>query len=128
LDGGVFLAGRYVFEAIDHTDWTGFRERFEAKGRLSGFVKALPAWALANPASVLIGAAHKLGRDAGSRGEERPAAVQDKALPRTRRSARVLPGEVLQGAACGLLVLDDALRIVAANERFWQGASAPAAK
>lgn len=32
LDGGVFLAGRYVFEAIDHTDWTAFREQFEAKG------------------------------------------------------------------------------------------------
>ena len=60
LDGGLYLSGRFVFEAMEHTDWGAFRELFEAKGRLTGFVKALPTWAIANPASVLVGAARRL--------------------------------------------------------------------
>jgi glucokinase len=120
LDGGLFLGGRYIFEAIDHTDWIAFRERFEAKGRLTGFVRSLPTWAVANPASVLIGAARKLAGELGEPGRRGVAAS-----PAVVRQPRDLAREVLQGAVCGLLVLDRDLRIVAGNDRFWQGASAP---
>jgi glucokinase len=104
LDGGVVLSGRYVFETIDHTDWAGFRERFEAKGRLADFVKALPTWALANPASVLIGAARQLSLAVAQTDAPSPAAGGERAM--VGAPARGLAREVLNGAVCGLLVLD----------------------
>lgn len=35
----------------------GFRERFEAKGRLSAFVKSIPTKLIVNPDAALLGAA-----------------------------------------------------------------------
>ncbi|MEO6341040.1 MAG: glucokinase, partial [Caulobacteraceae bacterium] len=121
LTGGVFLTGRYIFEAIDHTDWAAFRRRFEAKGRLTGFVKALPTWALANPASVLIGAARKLSM-VESAPQTRSVVA---ARPTAKASKRGTTSDVVQGAVCGLLLLDRDLKIIGANSRFWKGASTP---
>ncbi|WP_165842773.1 glucokinase [Phenylobacterium deserti] len=126
IDGGVFLTGRFLFEAHDQADWAGFRKRFEAKGRLSHFVKGVPTWALANPGSVLTGAARKLvielaldsGRSAQAQADADPAPIVS--LP-----PQVEAQELLDGAAAGLLVLNPDLSIAASNDRFWVGSSAP---
>ena len=124
IDGGVFLTGRFVFEAHEHADWRDFRRRFEAKGRLGGYVRALPTWALTNPGAVLTGVARRLGQSSPDQGD-RPAPA-----PATRSAALpdAFADDVLEGAATGLLVLDSELKIVASNARFWNGASAPEAR
>ncbi len=120
IDGGVFLTGRFIFEAHDHADWSAFRKRFEQKGRLSHFVRGLPTWALTNPGSVLTGVARKLASSVPSRGGAAAALDSPQARP-----ALHLAEELLAGAATGLLVLAPDLSIVASNERFWEGSSAP---
>jgi signal transduction histidine kinase/glucokinase/ActR/RegA family two-component response regulator len=122
IDGGVFLTGRFVFEAHEHADWDAFRTRFEAKGRLAAFVQALPTWALTNPGSVLTGVARRLSQ-AGPAKPARRRAAPKPAEP----TPEALAADVLEGAATGLLVLDADLRILASNARFWEGSSAPQA-
>lgn len=132
---GVFLTGRAVIEAQDQLGVSRFRERFEAKGRLSGVVARLPVWAVVNPGAVLIGAARRLTTDQ-ARAESPllipPAAV--KAAPPSpparaadRRLVRRLGQPLLDAVASGLLVVDSDLNIVASNARFWAGSAAPAA-
>src|SRR5690606_30515174 len=90
IDGGVFLTGRFVFEAHEHADWTGFRRRFEAKGRLADYVRALPTWALTNPGAVLNGVARRLAQAA-------PAA-SPRARPRPAPAVAAAPAPALAPA------------------------------
>ena len=55
--GGVFVAGGIAPRIIDILEKSPFRERFEAKGRLSGFTKAIPTHVILHPHTALIGAA-----------------------------------------------------------------------
>lgn len=132
---GVFLTGRAVIEAQDQLGVSRFRERFEAKGRLSGVVARLPVWAVVNPGAVLIGAARKLTTDS-ARAEAPllipPAPVKSAkatppARPADRRLVRRLGQPLLDAVASGLLVVDSNLNIVASNDRFWAGSAAPEA-
>lgn len=55
--GGVYLAGGLV-EGVESFLTNGaFRERFEAKGRLSGFVETIPTRLVTQPHTALLGAA-----------------------------------------------------------------------
>ncbi|KQS54394.1 hypothetical protein ASG17_12235 [Brevundimonas sp. Leaf363] len=108
---GVYMVGRFVLEAHDLLEGSTFRTRFEDKGRLSTVVRALPTWAVVNPAAVLIGAARHLHEH-----DETPlaATVPETSAPDVRIGA-------IEGADIGLLVLDQDGRITQANSHFWSG-------
>jgi len=55
--GGVFIAGGIAPRIVDLLDKSGFRERFEAKGRLSDYTRDIPTHVVMNPHTALIGAA-----------------------------------------------------------------------
>jgi glucokinase len=55
--GGVFIAGGIAPRIVDLLDQGPFRARFEAKGRLGDYVKAIPTHVVMNPHTALIGAA-----------------------------------------------------------------------
>lgn len=55
--GGVLIAGGIAGRIESCLMQGGFRERFEAKGRLSSFVKSIPTKLIVNPDAALLGAA-----------------------------------------------------------------------
>lgn len=55
--GGVLIAGGIAAKIESYLSHGGFRERFEAKGRLSPFVKSIPTRLIVNPHAALLGAA-----------------------------------------------------------------------
>jgi glucokinase len=55
--GGVYIAGGIAEKIGTFLDQSPFRARFEAKGRLSPFVKAIPTKLIVNPDVALLGAA-----------------------------------------------------------------------
>ena len=55
--GGVLLAGGIAAKIEPHLMQGAFRERFEAKGRLSSFVKSIPTKLIVNSRAALLGAA-----------------------------------------------------------------------
>lgn len=55
--GGVLIAGGIAGKIEPILMQSAFRERFEAKGRLSPFVKAIPTRLIVNPDAALLGAA-----------------------------------------------------------------------
>jgi glucokinase len=55
--GGVFIAGGIAPRIIDLLEEGTFRERFESKGRLSDYTRAIPTHVVMNPHTALIGAA-----------------------------------------------------------------------
>lgn len=55
--GGVFIAGGIAPRIIDLIEHSAFRTRFEAKGRLGDYTKAIPTHVVMNPHTALIGAA-----------------------------------------------------------------------
>ncbi|MBO9708499.1 MAG: glucokinase [Caulobacter sp.] len=55
--GGVFIAGGIAPRIIDILEQGPFRSRFESKGRLSDYTKAIPTHVVMNPHTALIGAA-----------------------------------------------------------------------
>ena len=59
------LAGGYVTGGVaeklgGHLAKGGFRERFDAKGRFEGYMRAIPTWLVQDPYAALIGAASQL--------------------------------------------------------------------
>jgi len=128
---GVIIAGRFIAEAHEGVEQSRFRERFEAKGRLTGMVQGLPTWGVVSRASVLTGMARHLIDTLAENPElaglpqtwMAPAAATAPA-PRDIDPIQ-LADTILDGAGAGLLVLDDHLNIVSANDRYWTGASVP---
>jgi len=57
----VFISGGIAPRMADRLAGGGFRARFEAKGRLSAFVQAIPTSLVVHPYPALIGAARELG-------------------------------------------------------------------
>ena len=59
--GGVFIGGGIVPRLGAWFDTSPFRARFEAKGRFTPFLKAMPVWVITSPQSpALLGAARAL--------------------------------------------------------------------
>jgi glucokinase len=55
--GGVYLGGGIAPAIADRLERAGFRERFERKGRFSGYLAAIPTRILMNTYAGLVGAA-----------------------------------------------------------------------
>ncbi|MCB1916960.1 MAG: glucokinase [Rhodocyclaceae bacterium] len=58
--GGVYIGGGIVPRLGEHFLRSGFRRRFEAKGRFSGYLGEIPVFVLQTPDAALAGAAHAL--------------------------------------------------------------------
>ena len=56
--GGVFLGGGIAPKLIDKLRASNFRQRFEAKGRLSHYVASIPTQVILHPYAALLGAAN----------------------------------------------------------------------
>lgn len=61
--GGVYLAGGIAPRLRDLLPRSAFRQRFEAKGRLSAYAAAIPAQLVMAPHAGLVGAAVALGEE-----------------------------------------------------------------
>jgi len=53
--GGVYIAGGISPRIVDFLVQSEFRQRFEAKGRLQSYLKAIPTHVITHPAAALIG-------------------------------------------------------------------------
>ena len=60
--GGVYIAGGIVPRFIDFLAQSGFRERFETKGRLSGLTKQTPTYVITETQPGLLGASAYLNQ------------------------------------------------------------------
>ncbi len=62
--GGVYIGGGMVPRFVDYLARSTFRERFEAKGRMSGYLRAIPTAVIIHPHPALLGLARlvKSGR------------------------------------------------------------------
>ena len=58
--GGVYIAGGLAPRLKDHLMGQGFRARFEAKGRMSDYVRDIPTRLMVHPYAALVGAARAL--------------------------------------------------------------------
>ena len=58
--GGVYVGGGIVPRLGEHFLRSGFRRRFETKGRFSGYLAKIPVFVLQAPHAALAGAAHAL--------------------------------------------------------------------
>jgi glucokinase len=61
--GGVYLAGGIVPRLGDRFIESGFRQRFEAKGRLSAYMAAIPTFVVTHPLPAFLGCAAVLAGD-----------------------------------------------------------------
>ena len=97
--GGVHIAGGIVPKLGAAFTKSGFRRRFEAKGRLQSYLAAIPTYVIVRPLSALVGAAALLERsDTG---------VRKTWTTCTSATGRCLAVTV---APIGLAVMRDALR------------------
>lgn len=53
--GGVFVAGGVVPRVLDLVEGSAFRRRFEGKGRLSGFLEAIPTYVVTHELPAFLG-------------------------------------------------------------------------
>lgn len=60
--GGVYIAGGIVPRFIEFFQQSGFRQRFEAKGRLSSFIQDIPTYVITESQPGLLGAAAYLAQ------------------------------------------------------------------
>jgi glucokinase len=63
--GGIYMAGGIVPKLGTTFAESGFRARFEAKGRFRGYLAAIPSYVVTRPLSALVGAATLLKGVAG---------------------------------------------------------------
>ena len=62
--GGVYIGGGIVPRLGDAFEHSPFRQRFEAKGRFSAYLQAIPVWVITSSQSpALMGAARALDAD-----------------------------------------------------------------
>jgi glucokinase len=64
--GGVHVSGGIAPAIVDFLAASDFRRRFEAKGRMSEYLKPIPTWVVMQPHVALIGAAGLLAQLAAS--------------------------------------------------------------
>ena len=60
--GGVYVSGGIAPRIADRLAGGAFRSRFEAKGRLTDYVRAIPTYLVLHPHPALIGAARELAQ------------------------------------------------------------------
>jgi glucokinase len=60
--GGVFISGGIAPRMADRLAASPFRTRFEAKGRMSDYVRAIPTSLIIHPYPAIVGAARALGQ------------------------------------------------------------------
>jgi glucokinase len=60
--GGVFVAGGVAPHFLSHLERSGFRDRFEAKGRFESYLAAIPTRVVTHPQAALLGAGRALLR------------------------------------------------------------------
>ncbi len=53
--GGVYIAGGIVPPLVDALERSGFRDRFESKGRFSDYLKAVPSYVITHPQPAFLG-------------------------------------------------------------------------
>ena len=58
--GGVFITGGIAPDIYDYLRESAFRERFEAKGRMSAYLQRIPTQVVVRPDAALVGAASLL--------------------------------------------------------------------
>ena len=58
--GGVYIGGGIVPRLGDRFFASSFRERFEAKGRFSDYLRAIPTAVITDTLAALSGAAHAI--------------------------------------------------------------------
>ena len=58
--GGVYIAGGIVPKLADAFAASGFRARFEDKGRFSAYLAAIPAYVITYPVPAFLGLARRL--------------------------------------------------------------------
>jgi glucokinase len=58
--GGVYVSGGISPRIADRLAKGPFRARFEAKGRLSDYVRAIPTYLVLHPYPAILGAAREL--------------------------------------------------------------------
>jgi glucokinase len=59
--GGVYIAGGIVPRLVDAFDASGFRARFEQKGRYQWYMHGIPTYVITDPLPAFIGLRRKLG-------------------------------------------------------------------
>lgn len=60
--GGIFIAGGIVPRFTDFLQHSAFRERFEAKGRMSAYLTRIPTAVIVHPMPAFVGLAHLASR------------------------------------------------------------------
>lgn len=55
--GGIYIAGGIVPRFLDYFVASGFRRRFEAKGRFAGYLARIPSFVIVHPTPALVGLA-----------------------------------------------------------------------
>ncbi|GAA5168949.1 glucokinase [Viridibacterium curvum] len=65
--GGIYIGGGIVPKLGDFFLRSGFRQRFEDKGRFSAYLADIPTWIITSPVAALIGAAAHLRQHADAR-------------------------------------------------------------
>jgi glucokinase len=58
--GGVYIGGGIVPRFPDFLLKSGFRERFEQKGRFADYMRAIPTWIIVRPDPAFVGLANLL--------------------------------------------------------------------
>ena len=58
--GGVFVSGGIAPRIADRLAASGFRARFEGKGRMSDYLSAIPTYLVVHPYPAIVGAARQL--------------------------------------------------------------------
>lgn len=61
--GGVYIAGGIAPRILPFLKASPFRQRFEAKGRYSDYLAAIPTWVITHPYPALLGAALSAARE-----------------------------------------------------------------
>ena len=118
---GLFLSGRMIREVPFLLGSEGFRRQFDAKGVMESMVADLPVWAIANPASGMVGLAIAVSeQDAPA--PSAPRARRAKAAPQ----ASSLALELLEAAPDGLLILDADMKVRTSTAQYALLSSLPA--
>jgi glucokinase len=93
--GGIFIGGGIVPRMGEAFARSSFRARFEAKGRFSSYLAAIPTYVITNPHPALFGAAailseHLRGRSGANTLMDRIVQLQAALSPAEQRVARLV--------------------------------------
>ncbi|MCU0774642.1 MAG: glucokinase [Ideonella sp.] len=115
--GGIYVGGGIVPRLGEYFDRSPFRERFEAKGRFTGYVARIPTYVITGPNPAFHGVSslltHHLPNEGSSPLLERVRAARDSLSPAERRVA----GYVLDNPRS---MLNDPIGLIASGAQVSQ--------